>query len=328
MVDGGTRLSVDPVPGGWAVSFGLEAATSVPPAAGGSDGSGREGSGSGSPDSSGSSGSSGSAAPPGGTVDPNVPTTSSTPSPSVTVPPAVNLPEPTEAERIARSLLDRMGIAGTWSATDLLGADDIACVPVRRVPLVPTMLAVELAHCSTASRSTDSCGKSRSATTAGSSGAGHLDDGAHDRPVPVALGRCRVCRPRIRNRPEPVPRSDHCDRCRYRDSRARTELRAPEPAAPITVTIDHVALGFTVFPASDNGIAVVDVVPTYVFTGTMGVGAPYTQALVAVDASIVPPAVTAPPYSKPIAVSPPSEPQPLPQPEPVTEPTVSGKPPT
>ena len=111
-----------------------------------------------------------------------------------------------------------------------------------------------------------------------------------------------------------------------------------EQGAPITVTIDHVALGFTVFPASDDGVAVVDVVPTYVFTGTMsGGGGSYTQALVAVDAAVVPPADTTPPPTKPIVVSPPSgqplpEPQPLPkpqpEPDPITEQTVAGKPPT
>ena len=111
---------------------------------------------------------------------------------------------------------------------------------------------------------------------------------------------------------------------------AAIDLGAPIPedsTPPITVTIDHVALGFTVFPASDDGVAVVDVVPTYVFTGTMSGGGDFTQALVAVDATVVPPADPTTPPTKPIAVSPPSG-RPEPQPAPLPESTVSGKPPT
>jgi hypothetical protein len=112
------------------------------------------------------------------------------------------------------------------------------------------------------------------------------------------------------------------------------ELGAPTPAdttAPITVTIDRVALGFTVIPASDDGAAVVDVVPTYAFHGTTSGGGELTQVLIAVDATVVPAPVTTMPPTKPIDGGPRSgrpEPQPAPVPVPVPEPTVAGKPPS
>jgi hypothetical protein len=107
------------------------------------------------------------------------------------------------------------------------------------------------------------------------------------------------------------------------------ELGAPTPAnaPPITVTIADVALGFTVVPASDNGAAVVDVVPTYVFHGTTSGGGELTQVLIAVEATVVPAPVTTMPPTKPIDGGPRSG-RPEPQPAPVPEPTVAGKPPT
>ena len=59
---------------------------------------------------------------------------------------------------------------------------------------------------------------------------------------------------------------------------------------PVTVTVDRIRLGFVVMPASDDGVAVVDIVPTYLFTGTFEGGGEITQELVAVEASVAAPA--------------------------------------
>ena len=66
-----------------------------------------------------------------------------------------------------------------------------------------------------------------------------------------------------------------------------TELGAPDHLVqPVDVAIDHVKLGFAVMPAVDGSRSVVDVVPTYVFSGTASGGGEITQALVAVEATV------------------------------------------
>jgi hypothetical protein len=59
--------------------------------------------------------------------------------------------------------------------------------------------------------------------------------------------------------------------------------------APVTVTIDHVTLGAAVIPATDGRNAVVDIVPTYVFSGHAGADVIVSRTLVAVDANVTTP---------------------------------------
>jgi hypothetical protein len=80
-------------------------------------------------------------------------------------------------------------------------------------------------------------------------------------------------------------------------------------------------------PASDNGVAVVDVVPTYAFTGRASGGTEVSRELVAVDAAVVTPSTAPGPKRVPNLTVPPIG-APEPQPLPVSPPTVSGKPPT
>jgi hypothetical protein len=118
-------------------------------------------------------------------------------------------------------------------------------------------------------------------------------------------------------------------------SAAEVDGAAPDHViAPISVSINRITLGFAVMPASDDGVAVVDLVPTYVFTGTTDNGGEVVQELVAVEATVVPPVTSpdAPSPDKPLPDAPgvtnPPVGKPEPQPLPATEPTVSGTPPT
>ena len=58
---------------------------------------------------------------------------------------------------------------------------------------------------------------------------------------------------------------------------------------PLTITIDRVTLGFAVMPATTGTTAVVDVLPTYVFSGRTSSGGTVTQTLVAVQATVATP---------------------------------------
>jgi hypothetical protein len=243
--------------------------------------------------------------------------------PPVKEAPVVNLPEPGEAERIARSLLDRMGIAGDWSATTIdTASDGVACAPepcaipdhivvtTRDVELKPRLAGVAVDGLSwqiTIGNNGDVVGVFGTWTTL------HTLDRYPLRTVASVFADLAAGKG-ISPFPEPM---------------YTRELGAPMPAnaPPITVTIDRVALGFTVIPASDNGAQVVDVVPTYVFRGTTSGGGEVTRVLIAVEATVVQPPVTTTPPTKPIDGGPPSG-RPEPQPAPVPQPTVAGKPPT
>lgn len=307
VTEGSARLTVDPVPGGWAVSYGLDGGISSP--------------GSVSP-SGGASGAS--EASPESTIDPSVTASTVKEGPPVTEGPAVNLPEPAEAERIARSLLDRMAITGDWSATTIdTASEGAACAPEPcAIPdhVVVTTRVVEL--------------KPRLAGVAVDGLSWQITVGNNGDVVGV-FGTWTTLRTLDRY-PLRTVASVFADleagkgTSSFPEPMNTRELGAPTPAdatRPITVTIDRVALGFTVIPASDNGVEVVDVVPTYGFRGTTSGGGEFTQVLIAVEATVVPPPVTTTPPTKPIDGGPPSG-RPEPQPAPVPEPTVSGKPPT
>jgi hypothetical protein len=97
--------------------------------------------------------------------------------------------------------------------------------------------------------------------------------------------------------------------------------------APVDVVIDGVTLGYAVMPAWDGGAAVVDVVPTYVFSGKTTNGDAVSRSQVAVEASVTTPSTA--PGPKPTDPGPTDLPlgKPEPQPMPVEpSPTVAGKP--
>ena len=134
VLDQTSVLSVEPTPGGWAFSYGLDAGVSAPGSVPGSDGS-SDGSGvSSDPDGADGSGNSGSVDPSTGT-EPQIgeppPTVEPVAPPTIPLPPK-HLPDAAGAERIARALLERLGVAeDSWSATvpDTNGDDGVACAP-------------------------------------------------------------------------------------------------------------------------------------------------------------------------------------------------------
>jgi hypothetical protein len=317
VTNGSAQLGIDPTPGGWTVSFSpsaLDGGTgTVPP----SGGSGTAGSADGSaPDI-------GSGVPPDKTVAP--PDTA--PGPTSTVPaPPVNLPNDVEAERIARALLEQMGVAGDWSVTidTLNAADSVACSPEPCAVVPPEVLPT--------TRSVTLSPRFEGVAIDALSWQVQLGDGGR---VESAWGTLTDLRTLGHYPLQSVPQV-FADLAAGRgidpQPIALNEL-APGGAepfheiAPVDVVIDGVTLGYAVMPASDGGAAVVDIVPTYVFSGSTTNGDAVSRSLVAVEAGVTTPSTA--PGPKPTDPGPTDLPlgKPEPQPMPVDpSPTVAGKP--
>jgi hypothetical protein len=105
---------------------------------------------------------------------------------------------------------------------------------------------------------------------------------------------------------------------------AAVELGSPGSAmplheiAPVDVSIDHVTLGYSIMPATEDGRAVVDIVPTYGFSGHTSSGDAVSRKLVAVDASVAPAVIPPGSPSTGATVSPPPVGKPVPVPVPET----------
>jgi hypothetical protein len=309
VTDGSARLSIDPTPGGWTVSFSGSALVGVGPGA--------------VPPSGGAGTSAGGSAPnPSRGVPPDV--TLVLPPPTTPAPP-VDLPNDAEAERIARALLDRIGVGGDWAVTvDTTSVGTgVACSPepcARPPETLPTARSVTLSP------------RFEGVTIAGLSW--QVELGARGR-VESAWGTLTQLRTLGRYPLQSVA-SVFADLVAGRGidpqpiALAEVAPGGAQPfheIAPVDVTIDRVTLGYAVMPASDRGSAVVDVVPTYEFSGKTANGDAVSRSLVAVEASVTTPStVPGPKPTGPGATGPPRgtpEPQPMPL-EPA--PTVAGKP--
>jgi hypothetical protein len=306
VTDGARQLSVEPTPGGWVISEAANAVASPGPILGSSG-----------------TGHAASAtvmapvplqpiAPPPG-PDPSPPPP--VPAPGVAVPtpqatPPANLVGPADAERIARSLLERMGIGGAdWSvavdATTTGGA--VTCTPEPCA--MPDHLVL-------ASRTVELRPRFQGAEIGGLSwqveiGAGGDIVGLSGTWANVqTLGRyplrpvASVFADLVAGRgidPEPLPVMGS----------SLGEAVPFQGITQVTVTIDHVSLGYALMPASDNGVAVVDIVPTYVFAGHTNGAGMVSREMVAVRATVSTPRtnVTNTPPGKP--ESPPAPASPL-----------------
>jgi hypothetical protein len=309
--EGTALLILEPTPGGWALSYTrLSGGASSPGAVPGSGGSGGSG---------------------GSTIVPPVPLEPVSPPTTAPIAPA-NLPDAARAERIARALLERIGVTGEWSATadTTSTGGGVACAPEPCA--VPD-------HIVLASRSVELHPRFNGIEIDGISWRVDIGDEGHILGVSGTWAELRTLR-RYPLRsvaavfgdlaagrgidPEPVPV--------YANDLGGA-VPFPE-IKPVTVTIDRVTLGLAVMPASDGGSAVVDVVPTYVFTGRTSSGFQVSRSLVAVEATVITPS-TAPgspttvpnaTNTLPVTTGPVGKPEP--QPLPVSPPTVAGKPPT
>jgi hypothetical protein len=311
--NGTAILTLEPTPGGWSVSYTLDAgggAGSVPGSAGSGGSTGSIGSGTVEPD--GSTGSS--------TADPVGPPTSTT----VATTPA-NLPAPADAERIARALLARVGVAdNSWSATveDAAG-DSVACAPepcavpqvvptARFVVLHPMFEKVAIDEISWQVEIGDD---SAILAVFGTWTTVRTIDRYPLRSVDAVFADLVAGKG---TSPGPVPMTAIAP-----DGGAPDHMNQP-----VDVTIDRIRLGFAVMPAFDDGVAVVDIVPTYVFVGTVDGGGEITRELIAVEASIAAPAaIPRDPATGNTGSTTPLSGKPEPQPAPA-EPPVAGTPPT
>jgi hypothetical protein len=307
VTDRSAELLVAPTPGGWTVSYAPNSVDSAPGSVPGSTGSGRApnaGSAGGGQTSSNPSGATAvppvplqPVAPPTAPVPPGpVPTVPTTPVPAPVPTIPANLPDAARAEQIARGLLDRMGISGDWSVTvdTTSGGSAVMCAPAPcpgPLPIVPSTLTVEL-HPRLAGIAIDSLswrveiGDQGRIVGVGGTWTDLRTLGRYPLRTVDAVFADLAAGRGIDPLPEPV---------------AATEPGGAVPfheIAPVTVTIDHVTLGLAVMPAFDNAGAVVDVVPTYVFSGHTADGQQISRSLVAVEASVTTPS-TAPGATKP-----------------------------
>jgi hypothetical protein len=311
--DGTVTLTLEPIPGSWSVSFTRDSAGgrepgSVPGSAGSGGSAGSVGSGTIDPDGSVRT----------GTIDPVGPPTPTT---VATVP--ANLPGAADAERIARALLARMGVAdNSWSATVEDAANDlVACAPEPCTPpnLVPTARFVVL-HPVLESVAIDDISwqveiGDRSAILAvfGTLTTVRTLDRYPLRSVDAVFADLVAGKG---TSPGPVPMAPI----------AQDGAAPDQVIEPVTVTIDRVTLGFAVMPASENGVAVVDLVPTYVFSATVEGGGAIARELVAVEASVATPEpTTRDPATENTGSTTPLTGKPEPQPAPAGTP-VSGEP--
>lgn len=298
LADGSGALDVTPTPGGWQIAYtrhaiGYGSAGSIS----GTTGSGISGGGS------------------GGSVGSGTTVASSTTTTAPPAPPSA-LPDDTTAERIARSVLDRMGVDGDWSATvtSAEAGNPVACAPnpcalIGRLP-VPQTREVTL--------------QARFAGVPVDGLTWRIDIGDRGR-VEVVWGMLTRVRTlgRYALRGVGVVFADLAAG-RGIDPNPTPVMGVPTPAvpfqatAPVDVAIDHVTLGYAVMPASDHGTAVVDIVPTYIFSGRTSAGVQVSRTLVAVVASVGAPATKTLP-TKPLPGGRPvgkPEPAPLPAPAP------------
>lgn len=329
---GSARLTIEPTPGGWSVFYAADAPVpgpiSVPGSSGGggtgTTGSGTTGSGSVGPGvttsgtgsaGSGVAGSGASGSAPSRPIAPPVPEPADPPigaSPSTLPAPPENLPGAPEAERIARTLLERLGVVdGSWSATveATNAADSVACAPEPCVlPKVLATTRTVVFHPVFDSVAIDGIswqvviGDNGDVVSVSGTWATLRTVGRYPlRPVTDVFADLVAGKG---TSPGPVPLGA-----------IGPELGAPDHLVqPVDVAIDHVQLGFAVMPASDHGRPVVDVVPTYVFSGTASGGGEITQELVAVEATVVTPATLPIRPVKPGGTPPLGTPEPQPAP--------------
>jgi hypothetical protein len=251
--------------------------------------------------------------------------------------PPTNLPDEAAAERIARSLLEGMGITGDWSVTVDAGSgsgDAVVCAPE---PCASPM------HIVLMSRVVQFRPRFNGVAIDGLGWQVEIGDNGHVLGLSGTWADLRTLgRYPLRSvdavfaelaagrgiDPGPVP----LDASESGGAFPFHEIK------PVTVVIDHVTLGYAVMPAVAGGAAVVDIVPTYVFTGRPedggNSGATVSRTLVAVDATVTTPSTlpgspkTVPGATNTIPIANPPLGRPEPQTTPDVPPTVGGTPPT
>jgi hypothetical protein len=259
--DGAAQLTLTATPGGWDVAFVSDAGDVAPGSVPGS-------------------GASGAVPPP---LPPSLPTETT---PEI---PARNLPSTARAEQIARTLLTRLGVAdNSWLATTFDSSrDTVSCaappcaqpdvlIASRSVELSPTFQSVAVDGMSWNVEIGDS-----GAISSASGLWTHVRtiDRYPLRSVAAAFADL-VAGVGGGTSPGPI---------------GARELPGASPdhvIEPVTVSIDRVTLGYSAVPASADGSDVVDLVPTYVFTGRTSAGDPITQTMTAVVATAAPPPTT------------------------------------
>jgi hypothetical protein len=365
VIDGSHRLTVEPTPGGWAVWYAPDAGDSLSGSVPGSAGSGSASTGSTGSTGSGSVGAGtvvgptlrtlppGSVAPKTSTVVPPigappqpapVSPTSVSPAPGrptpvnptpvnpvspTTFPDAPrNLPGSAEAERIARALLGRMGLVDVWWSATVADSNGlgVACAPQPCATPEPVVTARTVVLHPVFNR----------AVIDGISWQVEIGDNANILGVSGTWTALRT----IDRYPLRSVAAVFADLVAGKGTSPGPQPLSAIDAAgafpsyrikPVEVAIDGVTLGYSVMPASDRGVAVVDVVPTYVFSGKATGGGDVTQELVAVEATVTTPDTrpgTSP--TKPNPISPPGPPigKPEPQTAPANGATASGTPTT
>ncbi len=286
VTDGTAQLTLTPVPGGWDVAYGFDAggraAGSVPGSTGstGSTGSGGSGDAVAVPPSPPSPPS-----PQGGGVAPPA----SLPIETTPQIPAPHLPPTGHAEQIARTLLTKLGVAdGSWSATAYDSAyGAVACAPQPcATPDVLLTTRVVVLHPTFHSVAVDGLSWQ---VEIGDNGRIDSASGLWTTVHPLGHYPLRSVAAVIADLTAGIGHSNSPLPMGAREALGITGGAAP---APITVTIERVTLGYAAVPASADRSAVVDIVPTYVFTGRTSTGDPVTETMVAVIAAAAPPPST------------------------------------
>ena len=274
--DGGAQLTLAPVPGGWDVAYAFDAgdraAGSVPGSAG----------------SAGSAGSGNALA-----VPPSPPGVVSPPAslPTETTPqtPARNLPSPARAEQIARTLLMRLGVADdSWSATAYDSSRDAVTCSARPCAEPDVLLTSRTVVLRPTFHSVAVDGISWNVDI-GDNGTIYSASGLWTNVHTIGHYPLRSVAAVFADLAAGVGTSNSPQPMGAREALGLTRGAAP---APITVKVDRVTLGYAAVPAAADGNQVVDIVPTYVFTGRTSAGDPITQTMVAVVAAAVPPPTT------------------------------------
>jgi hypothetical protein len=282
--DGAAQLTVAPASGGWDVAYAFDAGAGAAGSVPGSTGSGASGG------SGGSVGSGNAVAVPPSPPD-VVPPPATLPTETTPQIPAPHLPPTAAAEQIARTLLTKLGVAdASWSATAYDSAHGaVVCSPQpcatpdfllasRVVVLRPVFHSLAVDGLSWQVEIGDN-GKIYSASGLWTNV--HMI-GQYPLHSVAAVFADLVAGVGGSTSPQPMP------------AREAVGIAPGAPPAPVTVTIDRVMLGFAAVPASADGSAVVDIVPTYVFAGRTSAGDPVTQMMVAVVASAAPPPTVVP----------------------------------